>query len=203
VEETIEHENQINEIKSNLQIVGFRIEHSEKEPEIEDGVPVLRADTKVTLRLFGHGFQHNTSIGLTTERNEFGTICNMLITTGKFNITMESSTNAKVEVLLPKNSVEMFICATNNVVRFSSINVKTNQKQIFHSQPTYYHQGVDTWMSLKSMQPMLPIWVQVCIICTCLCFSALFSGLNLGLMSLDRTDLKVSDVNVVFDILKL
>lgn len=55
----------------------------------------------------------------------------------------------------------------------------------------FKHQGSDAWMSLRSQEPLLPIWVQIGIICICLCFSALFSGLNLGLMSLDRTDLKV------------
>lgn len=37
----------------------------------------------------------------------------------------------------------------------------------------------------------LPLWVSLIIIGTCLMFSALFSGLNLGLMSLDRTELKI------------
>lgn len=60
----------------------------------------------------------------------------------------------------------------------------------------FYHQGSDPWMSLKSQEPLLPTWVQICIILTCLCFSALFSGLNLGLMSLDRTDLKVSRLSL-------
>jgi metal transporter CNNM len=48
-----------------------------------------------------------------------------------------------------------------------------------------------TWMRLKSVEPMLPLWLQLIIVLVCLCFSALFSGLNLGLMSLDRTDLKI------------
>lgn len=38
---------------------------------------------------------------------------------------------------------------------------------------------------------MLPFWLQVAIILTCLSFSSLFSGLNLGLMSLNRMDLKI------------
>lgn len=96
-----------------MQIVGFRVEASDKTPEIDDGVPVLRANTKATLRLFGHGFTDGTVIGLTTERLDLGDSCRMMIPTGVFKITRErnSSTNGMIEILLPTNSVELFFCA--------------------------------------------------------------------------------------------
>jgi len=55
----------------------------------------------------------------------------------------------------------------------------------------FEHQGTETWLRLKSYEPLLPLWASISIIVVCLTFSALFSGLNLGLMSLDRTELKV------------
>ena len=97
-----------------LKIVGFRVEEAEKEPEIDNGVPVLRAATKVTFRLFGIGFKNKTTIGMTTEKLDYGSNCNMMVSTGLYQIMRESSTNAKVQVLLPEYSAELYICATHD-----------------------------------------------------------------------------------------
>lgn len=59
------------------------------------------------------------------------------------------------------------------------------------STKAFVHQGSEDWISLKSNTKLLPVWASIIIIIVCLSFSSLFSGLNLGLMSLDRTELKI------------
>lgn len=55
----------------------------------------------------------------------------------------------------------------------------------------FFHQGSEYWLSMTTHSSLLPVWAAIIIIITCLSFSALFSGLNLGLMSMDMTELKI------------
>ncbi|ODN00197.1 Metal transporter CNNM4 [Orchesella cincta] len=52
-------------------------------------------------------------------------------------------------------------------------------------------QNVHNWMQIKLVSRPIPLWAHILIIAVLLMLSALFSGLNLGLLSLDKTDLKV------------
>lgn len=62
-----------------LKIMGFQIIQADK-PDMEDGIPVLKAGSKATLRLFGNGFTENTTIGLTSESLEIGAKCVKIVT---------------------------------------------------------------------------------------------------------------------------
>ncbi|GFX32649.1 metal transporter CNNM2 [Trichonephila clavipes] len=55
----------------------------------------------------------------------------------------------------------------------------------------WIHQGNEPWMTLKPVGRILPMELQFIIICFLLILSGLFSGLNLGLMALECTELRV------------
>lgn len=62
-----------------LKIFGFNVIEADK-AEMEHGIPVLKAGSKVTLRLFGNGFTKQTTIGLTSEPHEIGAKCIKIVT---------------------------------------------------------------------------------------------------------------------------
>lgn len=109
--------------------MGFRIDHAESEPSIEDGVPVLRAGSTVKLRVFGRNFTNRTKVGLSKEKLEFGGSCQML-SVSSTTVELESSVNAVVEITLPKHSEELYFCATNDDVSFQCRNVDENLMHI-------------------------------------------------------------------------
>lgn len=55
----------------------------------------------------------------------------------------------------------------------------------------FYRVGEASHCRIRIRERFIPLWVQLVIIVVCLTFSSLFSGLNLGLLSLNRTDLKI------------
>uniref|UniRef100_A0A182NFP3 CNNM transmembrane domain-containing protein n=1 Tax=Anopheles dirus TaxID=7168 RepID=A0A182NFP3_9DIPT len=177
-----------------LRIDGFRIEYAEKALEMEDGgVPSVRSDSPVTLRLFGTGIRRNTVVIFTHNPARYGGSCQVPVTE-KFRVihSEPGEKSGLVHIELPeviKDKKYFYLCAKYEDNDPLAGSEETDQEA---SKVTpFLHQGADSWLRLTSYKPLLPLGLSILIICVCLVFSALFSGLNLGLMSLDRTDLKI------------
>lgn len=79
----------VDEPLTDFKMIGFHVLAVDKEPELEDGIPIFRAGSSVQLRIFGEGFSDETLIGLTSEALEEGKKCNKII-----------GDNAKVKICL-------------------------------------------------------------------------------------------------------
>ncbi|XP_011258942.2 metal transporter CNNM4 [Camponotus floridanus] len=162
-------------------IEGLRIETAEKEPSHSDeGIPEIRAGTKAVIRLFGTGITPDTLIAFTDKPAERGTVCDK-IKSDEFPVENIQKTTATVRVVLPLGS-SFYVCVKRPIYE------KDNLKD---QVPLFKHQGTAQYNTIRTYKTLLPLWLTIIIILLCLSFSALFSGLNLGLMSIDRTELKI------------
>ncbi|XP_026301243.1 metal transporter CNNM4 isoform X2 [Apis mellifera] len=167
------------QIHTDVFIEGLRIETSEKDPSYsENGIPEILAGTKTVIRLFGFGFTEDTLITFTDEQAERGTICDK-IKSNEFLVKNVRNNTATIDVVLPLGS-PFYICVKQPIHEKEGSNLLL-----------FKHQGTETWNTIYTYEKFLPLWLSILIILMCLTFSALFSGLNLGLMAMDRTELKI------------
>ncbi|XP_013139297.1 PREDICTED: metal transporter CNNM4-like isoform X1 [Papilio polytes] len=167
-------------------VEGLRIERSDKEPVIiEEGIPSVLAGSGFTLRLFGQGLTRRTVIAFTHDPMDYGQPCKFLVK-GEYMVKEDSlfPRTALFDMVAPQpiNGHKLYVCAKN---------LKFGARSPDEDEEKYLHMGFDTWTMLATHNNLLPLWATLTLIVICLGFSALFSGLNLGLMSLDRTELKI------------
>ncbi|XP_012235978.1 unextended protein isoform X2 [Linepithema humile] len=165
-----------------IHIKGLRIEMADKEPIYgEDGIPEILVGSKAVIRLFGTGITDDTVITFTDGEAERGAVCDK-IKSNEFQVEKVEDATAIIHVKLPLSTEPFYVCAKRP---------KYEKEKLEKDIILFKHQGTKPYNAIRTYDKMLPLWVTICIILVCLSLSALFSGLNLGLMAIDRTELKI------------
>jgi len=150
---------------------------------MSSGGITVYSEAEFKLILSGDGIDEIKEVLFTTSNSSFGESC--YNTEGSYHT---SEIFDKIE--------------TNEESGLVVVTIDVGLRQ-YDGQRTYYlcistsedgdfvHQGSRRELAIYVDSPLMPAWLMGILIAVLLCMSGLFSGLNLGLMSLDQTELKI------------
>lgn len=142
----------------------------------EDGAIIVKAFESTKIYLIGKNLYSNLSVALTPSEGAQQDDCTHTDRVKSLQLINISLNVAEVIIQLPSpgQTVPLYFC-----LREAS------------DTAGWFHQGSEPWLKLYVKADFLPFYMKLITIACLLGLSGIFSGLNLGLMALDKNELQV------------
>ncbi|XP_018651728.1 putative annexin [Schistosoma mansoni] len=166
---------------------------------ITDNIIVLPSNKPIHLSMFGLKMDYISHIAFASIKKPRNSSCEHERVTNSFDALPENSfVSTSVISLreLSNNEVAFFLCIRITPTSLPKADSTSNYtdidgKWIFAGDGGGTDSVSDYRLSFRTTTTLMPLWVQIILIILLFFLSGLFSGLNLGLMSLDKTELKI------------